>query len=95
MCFFEFSRKSHLNKILAKEKNKDKPIKETNEISLSDIDKKVFDLIKTKEGWRKEDIAKKTNKSLITIQRSIKKLIDNHYIKRVGSNKTGYWVAIK
>lgn len=92
---FEFSRKAHLNKILVKEKNKDKPIKETIEISLSDIDKKVFDLIKTKEGLRKEDIAKKTNKSLITIQRSIKKLIDNHYIKRVGSNKTGYWVAIK
>ena len=38
-----------------------------------------------------EDTAKKLNKSVITIQRGIKKLVELGLIERIGSNKTGYW----
>ena len=38
-----------------------------------------------------EDAAKELNKSVITIQRGIKKLVELGLIERIGSNKTGYW----
>ena len=37
----------------------------------------------------------KFNKSRITIQRAISSLVNKKIIKRVGSNKTGYWEIIK
>lgn len=36
-------------------------------------------------------VAQDLNKSRITIQRTIKSLVEKNLIKRVGSNKTGYW----
>jgi predicted HTH transcriptional regulator len=38
-----------------------------------------------------KDTAKELNKSIITIQRGIKKLVELGLIERIGSNKTGYW----
>ena len=35
------------------------------------------------------------NKSHITIQRAINTLVSKNLIKRVGSNKTGYWEIVK
>ena len=40
------------------------------------------------------NVAIKLNKSLITIQRGIKKLVEMGLIERIGSNKTGYWKII-
>ncbi len=96
---FEFDRPILKNKTISKP-----VIHETSKVAtisrvkkdydLSNIDKKVLDLIRNKPEYRKEDIARKIHKSLITVQRSIKKLMDANLIKRVGSNKTGHWVAI-
>lgn len=36
-------------------------------------------------------LAEKLNKSVITIQRGLTKLVDLGLVERVGSNKTGYW----
>ena len=36
-------------------------------------------------------LAEKLNKSVITIQRGLKKLVDLGLVERAGSNKTGYW----
>ena len=33
----------------------------------------------------------KNDKTEMTVQRAINKLMDEKLIKRVGSNKTGYW----
>ena len=41
-----------------------------------------------------EDVANKRferDKSEMTVQRAINKLINNNLIERIGSNKTGYW----
>ena len=35
------------------------------------------------------------NKSHITIQRAINTLVSKNLIKRVGTNKTGYWEIVK
>ena len=36
-------------------------------------------------------LAEKLNKSAITIQRGLKKLVVLGLVERAGSNKTGYW----
>lgn len=39
----------------------------------------------------KEDIAAQIGKSVSTVSRIVKSLTEKHLIRRVGSNKTGYW----
>ncbi len=54
----------------------------------------MLDIIKNNKGVNKNKIAKMIEKSEMTVQRAIKKLIDKKLIKRVGSNKNGYWEVI-
>lgn len=59
---------------------------------LSNNEMIVLDLIKENKKYRKEDIAKLTNKSVATVSRIISSLTKQDLIERVGSNKTGYWI---
>lgn len=63
--------------------------------SLSNIEKNVLLLIEQNKGIKRSDIAIKINKTEMTVHRAIKKLIELGLIKRVGSNKNGYWEVVK
>ena len=64
----------------------------SDDVSLSKLDIKIIDYIKQNKIIEKiDDISNKFNKSHITIQRSLSKLIRLKYIERIGSNKTGYY----
>lgn len=60
-------------------------------INLINVDSLVLELIKTNKGINIAQIAKAINKSEMTVQRSIKKLTEENLIRRIGSNKKGYW----
>jgi len=62
-------------------------IKSTGEI--------LLDLISNNHGISKEELARKTGKSLSTVSREIKKLSDSDKIKRIGSNKVGHWEIVE
>lgn len=53
-----------------------------------------MDIIKNNKGINKTQIAKMIDRAEMTVQRAIKKLIDEKLIRRVGSNKNGYWEII-
>ena len=61
---------------------------------LTKTEKAVFDLICSGKKYSKNEIAAKIDKSPMTVQRAIKALIEKGLIKRVGSNKSGYWEII-
>lgn len=63
-------------------------------INLSKTEALVLDIIKNNKGINKTQIAKMIDRAEMTVQRAIKKLIDEKLIRRVGSNKTGYWEII-
>ncbi len=54
----------------------------------------VLDLIKQNNKITATEISEKLNISLSTTKRRLKKLKDNEIIKRIGSDKTGYWKII-
>lgn len=60
-------------------------------LNLTDTEKLVLEILKTNKSINKPQIANAINKTEMTVQRAIKKLINEKMIKRVGSNKTGYW----
>ena len=64
-------------------------------INLSNVERDVFVLISSKKGIKRNEIAQELLKTEMTIHRAIKKLIELNLIKRVGSNKTGYWEIIE
>ena len=61
---------------------------------LTITEKAVLELLGGVQKYSKRDIAGKISKSQATVQRAIKRLTEFGLIKRVGSNKTGYWAAI-
>ena len=63
--------------------------------TLTKTEKAVFEILDGRQKYSKSEIAAKISKSPATVQRAIKKMIEKGIIKRVGSNKTGYWVVIK
>ena len=63
-------------------------------LNLTNTEAKVLEIIKANKRINKAQMSKMINKSEMTVQRAIKKLIENNLIKRVGSNKTGYWEII-
>ena len=65
------------------------------EPKLTAIEQAVYLFIKTNLHLNKAELAKRSHKSERTIQRAIASLIENGYIRRVGSNKTGYWEVIR
>lgn len=60
-------------------------------INLNETESLVLEIIRTNNRLNKSQIAKMIDKSEMTVQRAINKLMDEKLIKRVGSNKTGYW----
>ena len=64
-------------------------------INLSNVERDVYVLINSKKGIKRNEIAQELSKTEMTIYRAIKKLIELNLIKRVGSNKTGYWEIIE
>lgn len=64
-------------------------------INLSNVERDVFVLISSKKGIKRSEIAQELLKTEMTINRAIKKLIELKLIRRVGSNKTGYWEIVK
>ena len=65
------------------------------EPELTAIEEAVYRFIKAKLHLNKAELAKRSHKSIRTVQRAIASLIENGYIRRVGSNKTGYWEVIR
>lgn len=61
---------------------------------LTDIEKKVYQLLSDKLGITKSGLALEINKSEKTVQRAINSLINQGLVRRIGSNKTGHWEAI-
>ena len=68
---------------------------EGTEPKLTAIEEAVYRFIKSNLHLNKAELAKKSHKSIRTVQRAIASLIENGYIRRVGSNKTGYWEVIR
>lgn len=50
-------------------------------------------MIKAGRRYSKAELASEIGKSKATVSRIIKHLVDQNYIERVGSNKTGYWIV--
>lgn len=51
--------------------------------------------IEEKSKNSKSEISERTGKSQSTVQRAIERLTEFGLVKRIGSNKTGYWAVIK
>ena len=64
-------------------------------VKLSSVERDVLSLIDSKKGIKRSELAQELDKTDMTIHRAIKKLIEFNMIRRVGSNKTGYWEVIK
>lgn len=60
-----------------------------------DVENEVLNLIKENATITMPEMAKKLGVAVRTIERSIKKLKLDSKLKRVGSNKTGYWQILK
>ena len=71
----------------------DKIIK-SNQFALNDMQNKIIELVSNDKYITQNDIAEKLNVNVRTIKRNFKVLIENHIIKRVGSDKNGYWEII-
>jgi len=62
-------------------------------IKLDEVDRRILALCQDQPYITQDELKVKTGKSLSTIQRRIRKL-KKHYLKRIGSHKTGYWEVI-
>ena len=60
-------------------------------VLLSATEQDVLKAIKDNNSVTRLQLSKIVNKSEATVQRAISTLVKGHYIKRVGSNKRGYW----
>ncbi len=63
-------------------------------INISDTEQAILAAIKKNPRITKAELQKKTALGKSTIDRAIKTLKEKCLIKRVGSNKTGYWEII-
>ncbi len=64
-----------------------------DDFRMTEMEKRVFDLIKENARISKETISQQIGKSEKTVQRIISSLVDKELVIRVGSNKTGYWMV--
>ena len=60
--------------------------------TLTEDENKILEIIKSGRRLTRDEMAQEISKSKATVQRCIKSLLDKGFIKRVGSNKTGYWM---
>jgi len=63
--------------------------------ALNATQKSVLSLISQKNGITVDGMAKALSRSRRTIQRSLRVLQEGGFVVRVGSDKTGYWKAIR
>ncbi len=61
---------------------------------MTEDENRILEIIKSCRKFTREEIAQEIGKSKATAQHCIKSLIDQGFIKRLGSNKTGYWVGL-
>jgi fido (protein-threonine AMPylation protein)/ribosomal protein S25 len=66
-------------------------VNDTVKLQGDTVNDAVFILIKENNRITANEISNKLNISIATAKRKIKSLKDTGYIKRVGSDKTGYW----
>lgn len=62
--------------------------------NLTKDEQAVLAILNKEQHYSKAEIAGMIGKSTTTVQRIIKSLMERDLIKRVGSNKTGYWTII-
>lgn len=67
----------------------------TENIELNDAEIKILELIKSNPSYKTTDFIRCTEYSEVYINKIIRNLKDKEYIKRVGSNKSGYWEILK
>lgn len=53
----------------------------------------ILEILRKNQRYSKSELAERIGKSATTVQRIIKSLTEKGLIRRVGSNKTGYWTA--
>lgn len=58
---------------------------------MNDIQNRIIELVINDKSITQNEIARFLNVSVRTVKRNFKVLIDNNIIKRIGSDKTGYW----
>ena len=73
----------------------EKSEKITNNNDLNDAESKILELIKNDPSYKMADFMSLTDYSERYINKIIRNLKDKEYIKRVGSNKSGYWQILK
>ena len=61
---------------------------------MSDVDKKILAVIRNNPHIKRPDIISSLDIGKSTLDRSLKKLKDAGLLKRIGSNKTGYWKVL-
>lgn len=93
---FEFRENSIVVKILFNWINvmKDKAAKE-NSKNLKPNKRKILEIIRDNQNITKAKTTEITNLGKNTIDRAIQELKEKGYIKRVSSNKKGYWEVLK
>lgn len=64
-------------------------------IELNDAEIKLLELIKSNPTYKTTDFIRLTEYSEVYINKIIRSLKDKEYIRRVGSNKSGYWEILK
>ncbi len=66
-----------------------------NDLVLDDKDKLILSKLNANPNLSIEDLSKILNVSYRTTQRYLTHLKENGFVKRIGSNKNGYWTIIK
>jgi biotin operon repressor len=67
--------------------------KETVKYSLTKRQRKILDLLKKDTAMTYVDLAKRTGRSRAAVSKDVARLKELGLLKRVGSDKTGHWVA--
>lgn len=62
--------------------------------TLTEDENRILEIVKSNRRLTKDEMAQEIGKSKATVQRCIKSLLDKGLIKRIGSNKTGYWIVL-
>lgn len=69
--------------------------KSASNIELNEAENKILELIKNNPTYKTTDFVNLTEYSEAYINKIIRSLKDKNYIKRIGSNKNGYWDILK
>ncbi len=72
---------------------KNEPINDPINGALTKNEADVLEILGGNQRYSKSEIAARLGKSPATVQRIIKSLTEKGRIRRVGSNKTGYWIT--